>query len=157
MKSILLGLALVAFVLLSGCGASSSENTHDDATHVQAICQHCGMPVADYPKWRTQRSNNTGTLHFCSPRCLFMNLGQSDSVPASDAIRVKEYYRLQVIDARTAWYVINSDVMGPMGHDLVPLGSEEEAKEFMEDHKGGGIVRFEEINPALIKSLGKNK
>jgi nitrous oxide reductase accessory protein NosL len=31
--------------------------------------------------------------------------------------------------------VIGSDVLGPMGHELVPHDSSEEAREFMADHK----------------------
>ena len=32
-----------------------------------------------------------------------------------------EYYSLTRIDARAAWYVIGSGVVGPMGHELIPL------------------------------------
>jgi hypothetical protein len=49
--------------------------------------------------------------------------------------------------------VIGSDVLGPMGHELVPHDSSEEAREFMQDHKGRRVLRFEEVTPELLKAL----
>jgi nitrous oxide reductase accessory protein NosL len=38
-----------------------------------------------------------------------------------EAIGVTDYYRVQRIDAHKAYYVVGSDVLGPMGHELIPL------------------------------------
>lgn len=56
-----------------------------------------------------------------------------------------EYYGLTRVDARTAFYLVGSDVLGPMGHELVPLASREEAEEFLADHKGRLILRFDDV------------
>ena len=50
------------------------------------------------------------------------------------AVGVTEYYGVTRIDARTAWYVIGSDMLGPMGHELVPLAIQAEAEGFLKDH-----------------------
>jgi nitrous oxide reductase accessory protein NosL len=36
-----------------------------------------------------------------------------------------------------------------MGHELVPLATEEDAQEFLRDHAGKRILRFDEVTPDL--------
>ena len=73
------------------------------------------------------------------------------------SIGVTEYYGLTRIDARSAWYVIGSDVYGPMGHELVPMKTEEDAQEFLKDHSGTRILRFDAVTPALLQGLDRGK
>jgi nitrous oxide reductase accessory protein NosL len=40
-----------------------------------------------------------------------------------------------------------------MGHELVPLASEADAQELLEDHRGVRILRFEEVTPELLEGL----
>ncbi len=68
---------------------------------------------------------------------------------------VTEYYSLKLIDARNAYYVIGSDVLGPMGHELIPLATEDDAKEFLADHKGKYILHYDEIGPEIPEKLDK--
>lgn len=68
-------------------------------------------------------------------------------------IYVTEYYDMISIDGRKAFYVIGSDVFGPMGHELIPLKTMADAKQFIKDHKGKRVVTFGQITPALIRQL----
>ena len=68
-----------------------------------------------------------------------------------------DYSGLTRIDAHAAWYVIGSDVLGPMGHELVPLATQAEAEDFLRDHKGRKIVRFADVTPALLEQLDHGK
>jgi nitrous oxide reductase accessory protein NosL len=63
---------------------------------------------------------------------------------------VTDYYRVKPIDATTALYVAGSDVMGPMGHELVPLENRDDAETFARDHGGTEILLFDEVTPAKI-------
>ena len=54
---------------------------------------------------------------------------------------------------RGRWYVIGSDVLGPMGHEFVPLASRAEAEEFMRDHKGKRTLAFAEITAEWAEKL----
>ena len=74
---------------------------------------------------------------------------------ASDiaAMGVTDFYATALVDAATAWYVIGSDVLGPMGHELVPHDTEAEARDFMADHKGRRILKSAEVTPALLTAL----
>ena len=65
------------------------------------------------------------------------------------AVYMTDYYALEPIDGRTAFYVIGSDVYGPMGKELVPFARREDAEEFLRDHGGRKIVDFGEVAPEL--------
>ena len=60
---------------------------------------------------------------------------------------------MKLIKAEDAFFVIGSDVYGPMGHELIPFASKAAAEEFLKDHKGRRIVQFETVKPAMIKKL----
>jgi nitrous oxide reductase accessory protein NosL len=62
---------------------------------------------------------------------------------------------VELVEAKTAYYVIGSDVLGPMGHELLPFKDQESAQEFLEDHKGKSIIRFQDVTPAIIESLDR--
>ncbi len=62
---------------------------------------------------------------------------------------VTNYYDGTRIDAASAVYVLGSDVLGPMGHELVPLPDEFDAKEFEGDHSGRRVLHFADITPAF--------
>jgi nitrous oxide reductase accessory protein NosL len=66
---------------------------------------------------------------------------------------IKDYYSLNWLSAKEAYYVIGSDVYGPMGHELIPFETREAAESFSKDHKGKEILTFDKITPGLIESL----
>jgi len=68
-------------------------------------------------------------------------------------ISVKDYYSKASIGAQQAYYVIWSDVYGPMGHEPIPFEKEADAKQFLKEHKGKKILRFKDIHSKLIRSL----
>ena len=70
-----------------------------------------------------------------------------------DQIYVSDYYKLHKIDAKSAFFVIGSNVLGPMGNELIPFENEEDALTFAKDHFGKKIVKFDEITPLLVDKL----
>lgn len=123
-------------------------------------CPVCGMFVAKYPEWIATVVYKDGHAHhFDGSKDMFKYLqdlpryAPGDSVEEIATIAVTEYYSLDRIDARNAWFVIGSDVLGPMGHELVPLATREDAEEFTQDHKGQKVLRFKEVTREVIQSL----
>jgi nitrous oxide reductase accessory protein NosL len=124
-------------------------------------CPVCGMFVARYPDWLCVVTFRDGAPLFTDgPKDLFTLLldtgkfrggGESGGVLA---VGVKDYYSLKQIDGRKAFYVIGSDVYGPMGKELIPFEREDDAGAFLRDHKGTKVLRFGDVTPALLKSLG---
>lgn len=127
---------------------------------IKDTCPVCGMFVAKYPEWvGTVLYKDGHTHHFDGAKDLFKYLldmpkwAPKDKAENIKSIGVTEYYELKLIDARKAFYVIGSDVLGPMGHELLPLATEDDAKEFMKDHKGKKIMRFDEVKMELLIKL----
>jgi nitrous oxide reductase accessory protein NosL len=123
-------------------------------------CPVCGMFVARYPDWVGGVIFKDGSVEFFDgPKDLFkyyLNLKKYNPQKTKAniaAIYVTEYYDMKLIDARHAFLVIGSDVYGPMGRELIPFTTEADAKEFMKDHKGTQILRFEEITPRVMEGL----
>ena len=123
-------------------------------------CPVCGMFVARYPDWVAVVVFKDGQVAwFDGAKDLFKFLlrperYQPGRAPADVArVLVTDYYALRLLDARDAWFVIGSDVFGPMGTELVPFAQEAEAREFKADHKGTGLLRFADVGPATLRQL----
>lgn len=118
------------------------------------------MFVAPYPAWIAVIVLKDRTaLFFDGPKDLFTyyadvakySSGRSRADIA--AVWVKDYYTLASIDGMKALYVTGSDVLGPMGKELVPFSNEADAATFLKDHKGKQILRFGDITPQVLKTL----
>jgi len=147
------------YTLLNAISAPAAEKV-PPAPSPKAKCPVCGMFVAKYPYWTSSLTfKNSSIFYFDGPKDLFkyyLNPGRYGSTGKQAdvaAIHVKDYYSLAFIDGRLAYFVIGSDVAGPMGRELVPFARKEDAEGFLKDHGGGKIVRFSEITAALLKTL----
>lgn len=114
-------------------------------------CAVCGMYVEKFPNWVATIILADGSqVFFDGPKDLFkylLNLGKYDRKSDDVAqIFVTDYYRVQPIDARKAFFVLGSDVMGPMGPELVPFSDQQEATVFVQDHAGKRVAVFEDIS-----------
>lgn len=123
-------------------------------------CPVCGMFVKKYPSWVATVGFSDGSYqHFDGAKDLFIflhNLPRYAPDRTTAMIRtlwVKDYYSLQPINAKTAYYVIGSKVYGPMGHELIPFLKQADAQEFLLDHQGKRIMRYPDVTPALLKTL----
>jgi copper chaperone NosL len=125
-------------------------------------CPVCGMFVAKYPDFAAQVQFRDGSvLHFDGAKDLFKwyhNLpGFSPGRKRSDiaALYVTGYYDLAPVDGQAAWYVTGSTVYGPMGQELIPFRTQQEARQFMKDHTGKALLRFTDVTPAILKRLDR--
>lgn len=123
-------------------------------------CPVCGMFVAKYPDFVAQILFKDGSYSvFDGAKDLFkyyFNLKRyapARQMEHVDAIYVTDYYSLGAVDGTTAFYVVGSDVLGPMGRELIPFEKESDAREFMRDHKGKSLLRFKDVKPELLRSL----
>ncbi len=124
-------------------------------------CLVCGMFVARYPEWVAGARFADGShAVFDGAKDLFKFWFAVETyAPRRTRADVRElfvtdYYAVRQIDARAAWYVEGSDVTGPMGRELVPFETNDAAREFMRDHHGKRLLRFDDVTPALLKELG---
>jgi len=129
-----------------------------------ALCPVCGMVVSKYPNWIAVVVWRDGHAHFFDGakdmfKFLFDLPRYAPGHSAQDiaSIHVTDFYNLERIDARQAFYVIGSDVYGPMGHEFVPLATAEDASDFLREHKGKKLLRFSQVTARLPFRLDDGK
>ena len=122
-----------------------------------AKCPVCGMFVAKYPKWVAQIAFEDAHKHYFDGVKDMMKFYfnptkyHAHSDEKISQINVTDYYSLESIDGKKAFYVIGSNIYGPMGEELIPFKNEEEAKKFMADHFGKKVLSFDEIKEDFLK------
>ncbi len=153
LKSIIVTLGL-AFL------ASSTLAFAEPRSEVSADsrCQVCGMFVAKYPNWITQIHSEGGKVALfdgVKDMMVFYFNTEKYWVKADviTDIWVKDYYTLEWLDGRKAFYVVGSDVHGPMGHEFIPFASQKSAQSFLKDHHGDAILNFTDITSEKVESM----
>lgn len=123
-------------------------------------CPVCGMFVAKYPDFIAVVTFKDGTHAFFDGvkdmMKYYFNLQKYNPSKKHDdiaQIHVTDYYSLSFIDGSKAFYVSGSDIYGPMGRELIPFETEPDAGEFLKDHKGKAVLRFQDINKDVMKGL----
>jgi copper chaperone NosL len=148
---------LIALAVVSVSAAvPSGPRQPDDGSR----CQVCGMLVATHADWLAQVVAENGETHFFDgAKDLFRFLidpefeGSRATMSEAMGIYVTSYYERESIDARAALFVVGSEVLGPMGAELVPHPTREAAEEFARDHGGTVIVTFDEVTADLLAGL----
>lgn len=153
-------LAIAAVLIALVCGATWAADYKPVTLTAKDKCPVCGMFVAKYPDFVAQVIYKDGAYAaFDGAKDMFKYLinlrAYAPARQPSDigALYVTDYYSLTPIDGQGAWYVVGSDIYGPMGRELVPFASEAEAREFMKDHKGKRILRFGEVTAEVLRGL----
>jgi len=151
-------LAMVVFLLPFFSAHAETRAPRQPAKNDK--CPVCGMFVYKYPDWVAQIVFKDGAVvFFDGAKDLFkyyFNLkkyGPDRSLEDIAAVYVSEYYEIKPIQAAEAYFVVGSDVYGPMGHELIPLATETDAETFKKDHGGKSILRFKEITLQVIDTL----
>lgn len=155
---------LVAITLLSlgllACGKEEEEQVVREpvAFHQDDSCHVCGMVISEFEGPKGQSVGNEGVRKFCSTAemlgwwmqpenrisdaSLFVHdMGQSEWSAPDDA---------HLIDARTAYYVIDIPLKSAMGATLASF-SDEAAAQALADEHGGRVLRFEDIDQDVLQ------
>lgn len=143
----------LSFVVIVN-GAEFIEPAKKDKCHV------CGMFVYKYPEWVAEIIFKDGSYAvFDGPKDMFkfyFNIPKYNRNKTKEdiaGIHVTEYYTTKHMSAKDMFFVIGSDVYGPMGEELIPVKGRKEAETFAKDHKGKKILRFEQITPEDIPGM----
>jgi nitrous oxide reductase accessory protein NosL len=114
-------------------------------------CPVCGMLLYKYPRWVSRIEYSDKNVSFDGIKDMMKYYFEHPNNIKN--MLVQEYYTQKVIDAKKAYYVIGSDIYGPMGNELIAFKDEESAKRFYLDHKGKQILTFDEIKPEAVYKL----
>jgi copper chaperone NosL len=106
------------------------------------------MKIDPASVWRADLVRAEGTLvHFDTPRCALLawKTGHTPAVRLS----LQEFYERGWWNGEDLRFAIGSDVIGPMGVDVVPVDPSR-AEKFAADHHATRIVTLGEITAALL-------
>jgi copper chaperone NosL len=152
--SILIIIVILAFPLASVGQRQPVRPTMKDK------CPVCGMFVAKYPDFVAEVLFKNGSYAvFDGAKDMFKyyftmkKYNHAWTQKDVEAVYVTDYYSVNLIDALRAYYVLGSNVYGPMGNELIPFAKESDAKEFMKDHQGKSIMRFTDVKYETVKVL----
>lgn len=125
MKKLVLAIALVA-----AC-------KHDGAR-----CARCGMKIDPTSPWNA----DVDAEHFDTPRCALATWVEHGK---HGTVRVQDYYDRTFHPADDVRFVVGSDVIGPMGPELVPVDPARVTK-FEKDHGGTRALALADIDQKAL-------
>lgn len=127
-------------------------------------CPVCGMFVYKYPKWAAGLVFQSGARYFhCCPKCMLHNLHQVTKYQPGESrenlrlIWVTEYYTTKQMAAQDVLFVVGSNLIGPMGLDLIPVKGRAAAENLMKDYNGELILTLDQITPEIVDKARKGK
>lgn len=146
--------AVVAALLFSLAPAAGNAEGPVPPPGPRERCPVCGMFVAPHPTWiASLRLPDGAREYFDGPKDLFRRLVASPGRELAGEPFVTDYYSTETIDARGAWFVAGSDLLGPMGRELVPFANEKEARGFLRDHGGTAVLSFRDVTRETLRAL----
>ena len=127
---------LIALALLVACKGADA-----------ARCAHCGMKLDPKSPWNSELDEGGKVEHFDTPRCA---LSEWLAHGKKGTVEVQDYYDRTMRPATQVQFVIGSDVVGPMGPELVPVDDARVAK-FEKDHGGTRALALGEVDEKALK------
>lgn len=147
----------LAYFIMAGQSESIEHVKGQIEVPKEVKCPVCGMFVEKYPKWAAVIDVEGKRYYFDGVKDMMKFYIFDVDFPFNrnkiSHIDVTDFYTLEAIDAKKAFYVIGSDVYGPMGNELIPFLTKEAADNFMRDHRGEKILFFNDITPQLVMGL----
>jgi nitrous oxide reductase accessory protein NosL len=113
-------------------------------------CPVCGMFVYKYPQWVAMIEDKQKKYYFDGVKDLMKYFFSHRHV---DHLYAQDYYTKKIIDLKNAYFVIGSDLYGPMGDELIPFQKKKDAQTFMLDHRGKKIVYFSDLTQKMVEQL----
>ena len=154
MKKILLLLMLAASFLAAAEGIwGNTPNKRDPVYQIV---------LGKYPKFETELVLKNGKhIRFCCVKAMMNFYFHPEKYPEYGTrsrkevakMYVKDYLDGKTIDAKKAWYVFGSRIVGPHGDDLIPFSSKTRAKLFVKRYGGTRIMTMDKFTYGLIHYL----
>jgi len=150
---------IVICALFMGCSGSSGTDPRNVEAHKE--CPLCGMIPAKYPLFNCQIIFDDGTYEaFDSAAGLLVYLYFPDKtgfeVKKVRKIYFKDYLEQKWLDADKTWFVLGSEILGPMGIEFLPVSSEKLAMELKTKEQGAAIIPFNKVDRNFLIKAAEN-
>ncbi len=114
-------------------------------------CHLCDMTVVDKTHAAQFVTKKGRSYAFDSEECLIMKLNKDNSESKMAFVLVSDYSNPgNLVDAKTATYLISEKIKSPMGANLTAFASKEDALKVLKE-KGGKLYNWTEIKSKLAK------
>ena len=114
-------------------------------------CRRCGMALDPKARFYAEiRGPGDRVDGFDTPKCA-LTVWLSGAASPDRSLWVTGYYGGKLMPATEVSFAVGSDVMGPMGHDLVPV-ERDRAAVFQRDHAAKEMRELSKIDKALAES-----
>jgi len=147
----------LAYFLMAGYAKHATKTNGQIEVPKGVKCPVCGMFIYKYPKWVATIKVEKHTHYFDGVKDMMKFYIFDVDFPYDrnkiSQMEVTDFYTLKAIEAKEAFYVIGSNVYGPMGNELIPFSTKKAAQNFKKDHNGEKIILFSDITPKLIMGL----
>ncbi len=149
----------------TGAQAGAAESSQAEVMPPRVIpadatCGKCGMYPAKYPRWQSQIIFNDGAMTpFDGCKCMFNFLyamDKYDTMHSREDVAiawVKDFDSGTWIRAEETYFVVGSDMLGPMGKELIPFADKAAAMKFQQG-QGGALMQYGDITPDVLGTLG---
>ena len=179
-RQVLLG-GTAVLAALAGCGSGDGEAPEPVTLTTDDSCEVCGMVIPNHPGPTTeifyadqQPSGHDNPARFDSTWEAFQyDFERRDRGWTRRAFYVTDYsavdYELfseggdtfvsthteaeAFAAAESVTFVVDSEVIGAMGRDLIGFGDRADAESFRAEH-GGSLVGLDDVTPEMIAQLG---
>lgn len=156
-RTILPGLLLVSLLAMAGCSPKEPVPAPPpQEISLDAVGHYCSMNLVEHagPKGQIFIEGRSEPVWFTTIKQVFAYTLLPEEPKAINGIYVNDMGKSNNwnqpdtgawIDARKAWYVIESDYVGGMGsEDAVPFGEKAQAQSFSAKH-GGRVVAYSDV------------
>lgn len=112
-------------------------------------CSICGMPIRDLRFSALVFYNNGEVLKIDDMGEIFDNLPEIQT-NKDVTVLVADYYTLEWINGKEAYYVKGGNVYTPMGYNIVAFNTPENAERFIAE-RGGVLLSFHQLTPEELE------
>jgi copper chaperone NosL len=142
-------LVTILLILATGCSGAGPRKAFKIGVHKE--CPLCGMIPARYPEFHCQVVLKNGEyVAFDSAAGLMTYLLFPDKTGIEPGevseIYFKDYITETWISADQTFFVVGSEIMGPMGIEFLAVDNEENAQALKKQEKGELIIRYQQID-----------
>lgn len=141
----------LAVSVFAGAACAGGDDEASAQRPTGGRCALCGMRVTRGSAFASGATEANGhEVLFDSVKCMFRWLGQH--ADARDPWSTEHLSRSER-PARDLFYVMGSDIDGPMGADLVPVDTRDHAEQIRTSHHGTQILAFAEVTSDVLDEL----
>ncbi len=128
---------LVLVILFSFLLATSCKVEPKEINYGHDHCQHCDMTVVDKSHAAQYVTKKGKAYMFDAVECMVMKVNQDKNEDMMEFLLVADYANPgNLIDAKTATYLISEKIKSPMGANLSAFSSKKATEKFLKDNDG---------------------